>query len=244
MLKATLAATTLAIASAAEPLLRFQGTSATVANDASGPAGPTVDPSTQTMGLPVKQKLNIGEKTSLSPAMQATLCLVALYYGVILVIFIIDMKKELTEMFNLDKKDEDKEEGKPVSEALNPKPEVNEMEKQMANIRRICEDAKKVTANIPMVAILIVFARLRAKVDLEGTNPTATCRSAFFAVVGVIYTQAFFGTIFGCIQSFAGESTFIIIVKNVVNFLLLAGLYVCIGIIFSSIMTMTKTASE
>jgi hypothetical protein len=177
------------------------------------------------MGLPVKQKLNIGEKTSLSPAMQATLCLVALYYGVILVIFIIDMKKELTEMFNLDKK-------------------VNEMEKQMANIRRICEDAKKVTANIPMVAILIVFARLRAKVDLEGTNPTATCRSAFFAVVGVIYTQAFFGTIFGCIQSFAGESTFIIIVKNVVNFLLLAGLYVCIGIIFSSIMTMTKTASE
>ena len=46
MFRSALALTTVAIAQAAEPLLRFQGTSAMLtADDASGPAGPTVDPS-------------------------------------------------------------------------------------------------------------------------------------------------------------------------------------------------------
>jgi len=241
MFRSALALTTVAIAQAAEPLLRFQGTSAMLtADDASGPAGPTVDPSTQTMGLPVKQKLNIGEKTSLSPAMQATLCLVALYYGVILIQFIIGIKGELAMIT----KNEEKTDGaKPVTND-GEKKEDDAMQKQMDNINKILDDTKETTALIPMIAILIVFARLRAKVDLEGTNPTATCRSAFFGTVGVIYTQAFFGFIFGCIQSAMGASKMLTMFKAAMKFALLAGLYICIGIIFSSIMTMTKTASE
>jgi len=241
MFRSALALTTVAIAQAAEPLLRFQGTSAMLtADDASGPAGPTVDPSTQTMGLPVKQKLNIGEKTSLSPAMQATLCLVALYYGVILIQFIIGIKGELAMIT----KNEEKTDGaKPVTND-GEKKEDDAMQKQMDNINKILDDTKETTALIPMIAILIVFARLRAKVDLEGTNPTATCRSAFFGTVGVIYTQAFFGFIFGCIQSAMGASKMLTMFKAAMKFALLLGLYICIGIIFSSIMTMTKTASE
>jgi hypothetical protein len=241
MFRSAIALTTVALAQAAEPLLRFQGTSAMLtADDASGPAGPTVDPSTQTMGLPVKQKLNIGEKTSLSPAMQATLCLVALYYGVILIQFIIGIKGELAMIT----KNEEKTDGtKPVTKAGEAKAD-DEMQKQMDNINKILDDTKETTALIPMIAILIVFARLRAKVDLEGTNPTATCRSAFFGTVGIIYTQAFFGFIFGCIQSAMGASKMLTMFKAFMKFALLCGLYVCIGIIFSSIMTMTKTASE
>ena len=192
------------------------------------------------MGLPVKQKLNIGEKTSLSPAMQATLCLVALYYGVILIQFIIGIKGELAMIT----KNEEKTDGaKPVTND-GEKKEDDAMQKQMDNINKILDDTKETTALIPMIAILIVFARLRAKVDLEGTNPTATCRSAFFGTVGVIYTQAFFGFIFGCIQSAMGASKMLTMFKAAMKFALLAGLYICIGIIFSSIMTMTKTASE
>ena len=192
------------------------------------------------MGLPVKQKLNIGEKTSLSPAMQATLCLVALYYGVILIQFIIGIKGELAMIT----KNEEKTDGaKPVTND-GEKKEDDAMQKQMDNINKILDDTKETTALIPMIAILIVFARLRAKVDLEGTNPPDYARKAFFGIVGVMYTQAFFGLIFNILQNVMGDSTMLTKFKSAMKLLLTFGLYTCIVVIFHSIFTLTKTASE
>jgi hypothetical protein len=227
---------------AAEPLLRFQGTSVSV--DATAPAAtPTVDPSTQTAGLPFKQKLNIGEKTPLSPAMQSVLCLVALYYAVILVTFVLDMKKELANITNDDA-------APPVTAAAGTTALVGDKkadgvaEKAEKQLRQILADADATCKLIPMVAILIVFARLRAKVDLEGTNPSDTCRKSFFAIVGIMYTQAFFAAIFGCIQSFVGENGMLTKFKNLMKFLLTFGLYTCIVVIFHAIISQVKTAAE
>ena len=183
--------------------------------------------------------------------MQAVLCLVALYYGVLMMKFIMGLKKELAEMGDTDaekaaKAKKDDGAGEPLTATDGSKDDgkkdtAAEAVKAMNNIIKEAED---VTINIPMIAILIVFARLRAKVDLEGTNPTAVCRQAFFGVVGVIYTQAFFMFIYGCLKSNMGESTALVYFNAIMKFLLQAALYTCIGVIFSSIMTMTKTASE
>lgn len=222
---------------AAEPLLRFQGVSETVFADAPGPAAPTVDPATQTAGLPVKQKLNIGEKTPLSPAMQAVLCLVVLYYSAMLITFVVGLKKELASIPFANETDEEKK----LREAQDT---PNEMQKQLNRLQLIVDDAKGTIDLIPMVSILIVFARMRAKVDLEGTNPPDYARKAFFGIVGVMYTQAFFGLIFNILQNVMGDSTMLTKFKAAMKLLLTFGLYTCIVVIFHSIFTLTKTASE
>ena len=198
-------------------------------------------------GLPFKQKLNIGEKTPLSPAMQSVLCLVALYYAVILITFILDMKKELANITS----DEPKTEATPPvtatsssTVALVEKDPVGTAAKAEKQLRQILADADATCKLIPMVAILIVFARLRAKVDLEGTNPSDTCRKSFFAIVGIMYTQAFFAAIFGCIQSCMGENGMLTKFKNLMKFLLTLSLYICIVIIFQAIISQVKTAAE
>ena len=43
---------------------------------------------------------------------------------------------------------------------------------------------------IPMLAILIVFARLRARVDLEGSNPQSWVQLVFIVAVSIVYFQA------------------------------------------------------
>ena len=43
---------------------------------------------------------------------------------------------------------------------------------------------------IPMLAILITFARLRARVDLEGTTPQEWVQIVFLVAVAILYMQA------------------------------------------------------
>ena len=181
--------------------------------------------------------------------MQSVLCLVALYYAVILITFILDMKKELANITS--DKPEKKTEiekslvGDPVTAGKKKeKDPVGTAAKAEKQLRQILADADATCKLIPMVAILIVFARLRAKVDLEGTNPSDTCRKSFFAIVGIMYTQAFFAAIFGCIQSFMGENGMLTKFKNLMKFLLTLSLYICIVIIFQAIISQVKTAAE
>ena len=67
--------------------------------------------------------------------------------------------------------------------------------------RVLCYDCDPPMLAIPMLAILIVFAHLRVKVDLEGTNPPDCPHKAFYGAVSVIYIQVFIETMFMCFTS-------------------------------------------
>ena len=173
--------------------------------------------------------------------MQAVLCLVALYYSIQLVAFIITIKKQLREVQNTGETEETKK-LREAEDAKNPDP----IQAQLNKLQKIVDDAKATCDLIPMVSILIVFARLRAKVDLEGTNPPEHVRKCFFGIVGIMYTQAFFLFIFSIIGSMVskemkkGVAQF----QALMQFLLMLALYTCIVVIFMGICTQVKTASE
>ena len=174
--------------------------------------------------------------------MQAVLCLVALYYAIQLVAYIITIKKQLREVQNTGETEETKK-LREAEDAKNPDP----IQAQLNKLQKIVDDAKATCDLIPMVSILIVFARLRAKVDLEGTNPPEHVRKCFFGIVGIMYTQAFFVMIFSVIISMVGDSPMLKTVmqfKSLLNFLLMLALYTCIVVIFMGICTQVKTASE
>ena len=64
------------------------------------------------------------------------------------------------------------------------------IQKQLDNIRDFLQTTELVTKQIPMLAILIVFARLRAKVDLEGTDPPQYAQNAFITIGILVAVQA------------------------------------------------------
>ena len=66
---------------------------------------------------------------------------------------------------------------------------------------------------VPMLAILIVFARLRAKVDLEGTNPPDYARKAFYGATALIYIMAFQKIVFQVTQSCVSDEAASMIIK-------------------------------
>ena len=173
--------------------------------------------------------------------MQAVLCLVALYYSIQLVAFIITIKKQLREVQNTGETEETKK-LREAEDAKNPDP----IQAQLNKLQKIVDDAKATCDLIPMVSILIVFARLRAKVDLEGTNPPEHVRKCFFGIVGIMYTQAFFVMIFSIIGSMVGPEMIkgLTQFKALLQFLLMLALYTCIVVIFMGICTQVKTASE
>lgn len=178
---------------------------------ATGPAPALVDPSTQVKGEPFTQKLNIGEKTPLSPAMQSVLALVVLYYAISTAEYVIAAKKEWTSV------------------------EETAGEKWLTNL---INSTKSTLKTIPMICILIVFARLRAKVDLEGTNPPDYARKAFFSTVGFIYILAFSKTVFSCNVGWAT------MLRQIIEALCRLGLYTSIIVIFYSIFNLSKTPTE
>ena len=65
-----------------------------------------------------------------------------------------------------------------------------EIQKQLDNIRDFLQSTDLVTKQIPMLSVLIVFARLRAKVDLEGTDPMPYAQNAFLAIGSLVAIQA------------------------------------------------------
>jgi hypothetical protein len=224
--------------------LRFQGGSA-----AAPKADPTVDPKTQLAGQPVRQKLNIGESTPLSPAMQSCLALVAVYYAMYLIGWLAGLRADLAAVIKgqalpssgggggpsrriLDDDDDDERAGK-----------ASNLELMEIMMRQMADQARSTMLLIPMLTILIVFARLRAKVDLEGTNPPEYARKAFYGATAIIYVQAFQSFCFSMFKNCApGGAYGLTICQNLLGFLCTVGVYACIIVIFLSILNLTKTA--
>ena len=89
------------------------------------------------------------------------------------------------------------------------------------------------------------LANLRAKVDLEGTNPPDYARKAFFGATAIIYVQAFQSFVISMLKNCMPDSAKCLVVfQNVLTFCCTIGVYGCIVAIFYSICTLTKTASE
>lgn len=109
----------------------------------------------------MKQKLNIGEKTPLSPAMQACLSLVAVYYAMYLVGWLAGLRADLAAVMKGQAAPSSQEGGAPLVKSEDGKQDpVEQLETMM---RQMAEQAKSTMLLIPMLTILIVFARLRAK---------------------------------------------------------------------------------
>merc|ERR1711871_1910959 len=95
-----------------------------------------------------------------------------------------------------------------------------------------------VTKQIPMLSILIVFARLRAKVDLEGTDPAQYAQNAFITIGVLIAVQAaalFFDT---CDN--ATLKMFNIVVQGLCKL----SIMVCVVIVIESIFSLKKTVPK
>ena len=142
----------------------------------------------------MKYALDVGESTPLSPAMQAVLCLVAIYYACYMLTFIAGLRKSLAAQAKLamgssDSESTDDTEKTKDGEAVAA--EQSMAEKTEAFMTQIADESQATMDMVPMLAILIVFARLRAKVDLEGTNPPDYARKAFYGATAIIYIMAF-----------------------------------------------------
>merc|ERR1712072_1169161 len=110
---------------------------------------------------------------------------------------------------------------------------VEQLETMM---RQMADQAKSTMLLIPMLSILIVFARLRAKVDLEGTNPPEYARNAFYGATAMIYVQALQSFFISMIKSCAPSSAYgLTICQNILGFLCTVIIYACIVTIFFSI---------
>ena len=220
--------------------LRFQGMSA-----AAPKSPPTVDPKSQTAGLPMTQRLNIGESTPLSPAMKCCLALVAVYYSMYLIGWLAGLRADLAAVVK----------GQAATGGGGPRRlledddgqahKISPVEQMESMMRQMADQAKNTMMLIPMLAILIVFARLRAKVDLEGTNPPEYARNAFYGATAIIYVQALQSFCFSMIKNCAPGSAYgLTICQNLLGFVCTVVIYACIITIFFSILSLTKTAPE
>jgi len=198
-------------------------------------------------GMTLKYKLNIGETTPLSPAMKACLSLVALYYAMFLLAFFAGLRKSLAAAAKGQALTNEAEAGDNTSETTEGAAEKQSMaQKTEAFMTKVADESRETMIIVPMLTVLIVFARLRAKVDLEGTNPPEYARQAFFGATALIYIMAFQKVVFQIISSFVGDNMQAMITKlaAVLSFLCTLGVYGCIVAIFYSICDLTKTAAE
>ena len=177
-------------------------------------------------GLPVLQKLHVGETRPLSPAMQSVLLLTALYY-LLYMIPIVERFASLGLSCCVREESDDcsPRGGTEGGESTPPPPTV---------LQRICKNAENAMQLIPMLSILILFARLRSRVDLEGSSPPPYAQSAFYASAVIIYAIALFRDIFFCGGSHMQWF------KRALSFMLALGLIVCIGVIFHTVITGSK----
>ena len=177
------------------------------------------DPSNHEKGLPVLQKLNVGETRPLSPAMQSVLMLTLLYY----ILYMLPILERLIQkgMYCCRANSGD---GKGLSS------------RPPSILQRICKNAENAMNLIPMLSILILFARLRARVDLESSTPPSFVQTSFFAATCLIYATAVFQDVFFC------EGPRVRTAKNAISFLLTMGLYCSIIVIFYGIISASKTA--
>ena len=124
--------------------------------------------------------------------MKACLSLVALYYAMFLLAFFAGLRKSLAAAAKGQALTNEAEAGDNTSETTEGAAEKQSMaQKTEAFMTKVADESRETMIIVPMLTVLIVFARLRAKVDLEGTNPPDYARKAFFGATAIIYVQAF-----------------------------------------------------
>ena len=186
-------------------------------------------------GSPVLQNLNVGDQPPLSSAMKSVLIMVVVFFIVEVGSYSFKVQGEITKMKNAIMKSEEGE-NKGMLDGVVKMPA--EIQKQLDDIRDFLQTTELVTKQIPMLAILIVFARLRAKVDLEGTDPAQYAQNAFITIGVLIAIQA--GALFLDTCDNATLKMFNIVVQGLCKL----SIMVCVVIVIESIFSLKKTVPK
>ena len=186
-------------------------------------------------GSPVLQNLNVGDQPPMSSAMKSVLIMVVVFFIVEVGSYSFKVQGEITKMKNAVMKSDDGED-KGMLDGVVKMPA--EIQKQLDNIRDFLQTTELVTKQIPMLAILIVFARLRAKVDLEGTDPAQYAQNAFITIGVLIAIQA--GALFLDTCDNATLKMFNIVVQGLCKL----SIMVCVVIVIESIFSLKKTVPQ
>ena len=183
-------------------------------------------------GQPVLQNLDVGKSPPLSAAMKSVLIMVIVFFIVEVGSYAFKVQGEITKMKNAVMKSDGEDKGMLDGVVKMPA----EIQKQLDNIRDFLQTTDMVTKQIPMLSILIVFARLRAKVDLEGTDPAAYAQNAFITIGVLIAIQA--GALFLDTCDNATLKMFNIVVQGLCKL----SIMVCVVIVIESIFSTKKSA--
>ena len=185
-------------------------------------------------GQPVLQNLDVGKSPPLSAAMRSVLIMVVVFFIVEVGSYAFKVQGEITKMKNAVMKSDGEDKGMLDGVVKMPA----EIQKQLDNIRDFLQTTDMVTKQIPMLSILIVFARLRAKVDLEGTDPAAYAQNAFITIGVLVAIQA--GSLFLDTCDNATLKMFNIVVQGLCKL----SIMVCVVIIIESIFSLKKTVPK
>ena len=185
-------------------------------------------------GQPVLQRIAIGQNTNLSAAMKSVLIMVIVFFIVEVGSYAFKVQGEITKMKNAVMKSDGEDKGMLDGVVKMPA----EIQKQLDNIRDFLQTTDMVTKQIPMLSILIVFARLRAKVDLEGTDPAAYAQNAFITIGVLVAIQA--GALFLDTCDNATLKMFNIVVQGLCKL----SIMVCVVIVIESIFSLKKTVPK
>ena len=185
-------------------------------------------------GQPVLQNLDVGGSPPLSAAMRSVLIMVVVFFIVEVGSYAFKVQGEITKMKNAVMKSDGEDKGMLDGVVKMPA----EIQKQLDNIRDFLQTTDMVTKQIPMLSILIVFARLRAKVDLEGTDPAAYAQNAFITIGVLVAIQA--GALFLDTCDNATLKMFNIVVQGLCKL----SIMVCVVIIIESIFSLKKTVPK
>ena len=185
-------------------------------------------------GQPVLQNLDVGKSPPLSAAMRSVLIMVVVFFIVEVGSYAFKVQGEITKMKNAVMKSDGEDKGMLDGVVKMPA----EIQKQLDNIRDFLQTTDMVTKQIPMLSILIVFARLRAKVDLEGTDPMPYAQNAFLAIGSLVAIQA------GALFFDTCENSTLKVVNIVVQGLCKLSIMVCVVIIIESIFSLKKTVPK
>ena len=186
-------------------------------------------------GQPVMQQLDVGSQPPLSSAMKSVLIMVVVFFIVEVGSYSFKVQGEITKMKNAVMKSND-DEDKGMLDGVVKMPA--EIQKQLDNIRDFLQTTELVTKQIPMLSILIVFARLRAKVDLEGTDPAQYAQNAFITIGVLIAVQA--AALFLDTCDNATLKMFNIVVQGLCKL----SIMVCVVIVIESIFSLKKTVPK
>ena len=170
---------------------------------------------TETPGV-MLYKIPIGRAPKISTAMAVTFSMIILYFTVI----VFDLLLE-----------------NPICKAIVDRIKSKEDNKTIEKTRLMNRGMMAQCEQIPMLCILILFCRLRARVDLEGSQPQPYAQQAFIIAAVLIYLQVMMASV-------VSTHTQVLLCKQVATSLLKCIVLVNISTIIVSIITLKKGASD